>query len=144
MRYSIKIGQQSYAVQIVDLETRPVIVDVDGEKFEVWPEEEDRAQQTIKPQSGSTKGISAIPCPPEPLPQAVVSPKCVTAPIPGVIVAVTIKPGQSVKRGEEICVLEAMKMKNSIRAARDGVIETIDVTVGDQVRHGQTLIEFSN
>jgi biotin carboxyl carrier protein len=49
-----------------------------------------------------------------------------------------------VKRGEEICVLEAMKMKNSIRAARDGVIETIAVTVGDQVRHGQTLIEFSD
>lgn len=143
MRYSIKIGQQSYAVQIVDLETRPVIVDVDGEKFEVWPEEEAQAQHTIKPQSETTRG-TAIPCPPEPLPQAVASPKCVTAPIPGVIVAITIKPGQSVKRGEEICVLEAMKMKNSIRAARDGVIETIAVTVGDQVRHGQTLIEFSD
>lgn len=144
MRYSIKIGQQSYAVQIVELETRPVIVEVDGEKFEVWPEEEESKQQPTKPQSGSSFGKSAIPCPPEPLPQAVASPKCVTAPIPGVIVAVTIKPGQSVKRGEVICVLEAMKMKNSISAARDGVIETIAVTVGDQVRHGQTLIEFSD
>jgi biotin carboxyl carrier protein len=68
----------------------------------------------------------------------------VTAPIPGVIISIAVKEGDIVKFGDEICVLEAMKMKNAIRANRAGKVAAICVTIGDQVRHGQTLIEYTD
>jgi biotin carboxyl carrier protein len=145
MHYSLKIGEQFYEVEIKDLNARPVMVVVDGQSIEVWPEESLPANQvspvavTSKPETNSD-----VPCPPPPLPQAGNTSKCVSAPIPGVIVTINVKPGQTVKRGDELCMLEAMKMKNSIRAGWDGTIESISVAVGDQVRHGQTLIEFTS
>jgi len=60
-----------------------------------------------------------------------------------VIVAILVKPGQTVKRGQELCTLEAMKMKNAIRSNREGMIELIEVNVGDQVNHGQVLITYA-
>ena len=65
-----------------------------------------------------------------------------TSPLPGVIVAVLVKPGDAVIRGQELCTLEAMKMKNAIRANREAVVEAVAVTVGEQVNHGQVLITF--
>ena len=70
--------------------------------------------------------------------------KSVLAPIPGVIIAISVKPGDSVTRGQELCVLEAMKMKNAIRASRDGKIAAILVNVGDHVKNSQVLIEFTD
>jgi biotin carboxyl carrier protein len=66
----------------------------------------------------------------------------VLAPLPGVIVAVLVKSGDQVARGQELCTLEAMKMKNAIKSSREGIIDTIAVNVGDQVNHGQMLIRF--
>jgi len=60
-----------------------------------------------------------------------------------VIVAVLVKPGDTVSRGQELCTLEAMKMKNDIRSSREGTIADIAVNVGDQVSHGQVLMTYS-
>ncbi len=145
MRYSVKIGEQNYSVEIEDLDARPVLVKVDGERMEVWPEEEatviTQPAVDVKP---ATKEPSNIPCPSPLLPQTGISPKAVTAPIPGVIVEIKVSAGQTVNRGDELCVLEAMKMKNSIKAVRGGVIASININTGDQVRHGQVLLEFAD
>ncbi len=140
MRYSIKIGKQTYSVEIEDLDSRPVKATVDGEVFEVWPDDKP-AVLPVSQKAAPTR--EAIPCPPTPLPQTGASPKSITAPIPGVIIEITATAGQPVNRGDTLCVLEAMKMKNLIRAGRSGVIASIHIHVGDQVRHGQTLMEFS-
>ena len=50
--------------------------------------------------------------------------------------------GDSVSRGDLICVIEAMKMEQQIGASRDGVIAGVHVAAGDSVAHGQTLVEF--
>ncbi len=63
----------------------------------------------------------------------------VEAPMIGKILAVKVKPGQAVKRGEPVVVLEAMKMENDIVAPQDGVIATIDCKEGDQVESGAVL-----
>ncbi len=70
--------------------------------------------------------------------------KAVLAPIPGVIIAVSVKVGDSVSFGQELCILEAMKMKNVIRATRSGKIGAIHVAIGDQVKHSQMLMEFTD
>lgn len=65
-----------------------------------------------------------------------------TAPMPGVILAVETSPGASVTRGQVLLVLEAMKMKNAIKAARDGVIAEIYVQPDQPVGHGDPLLRF--
>lgn len=66
----------------------------------------------------------------------------VTAPIPGVIQDVNVKEGQSVKKGDVLFVLEAMKMKNNIVAKTAGTIGSVNVTKGDTVTHGQVLLTY--
>jgi biotin carboxyl carrier protein len=75
---------------------------------------------------------------------AAASAKTVTAPIPGVIISVAVKAGESVSVGQELCVLEAMKMKNSIRANRAGKIAAVRVAPSDQVVRGTVLLEFGD
>ncbi len=64
----------------------------------------------------------------------------VTAPMPGLIVSVAVVPGQEVKAGQELLVLEAMKMENVLRAERDGVVEEIHVRPADAVAADQLLV----
>ena len=63
----------------------------------------------------------------------------VTAPMPGKILSVKAKPGQSVKKGEVILLLEAMKMENEVVAPQDGTIASINVNSGDMVEAGKVL-----
>jgi 3-methylcrotonyl-CoA carboxylase alpha subunit len=59
--------------------------------------------------------------------------------MPGMVTAVAVKQGQSVRRGEVLAVLEAMKMENSLVAPFDGVVVALDVVLGSQVREGSVL-----
>lgn len=62
------------------------------------------------------------------------------SPLPGVILDIQCKVGDSVKKGQKVIVLEAMKMENAINADRDGVIKEIKVNKGDSVLEGADLI----
>lgn len=64
------------------------------------------------------------------------------APMPGIILEVNVSEGDEVKKGDFLCVLEAMKMENSLTAARDGVIKSVNITKGETVDKGKLLIEF--
>lgn len=150
----VKIQDKEYEVEIADLNGRPVLATVEGQTFEVWPDEQFAAAPAAAPAAAAAPARPVIekpaPCPPAPCPPAATtgnggatSANAVTAPIPGVIVAIAVKEGQSVASGEELCTLEAMKMKNAIRASRAGKIAAVKVAVGDHVRHGQVLVEFS-
>ena len=64
------------------------------------------------------------------------------APMPGRVAAVMAEPGQRVKKGQELLVVEAMKMENALRAPRDGVVRAVHVTVGEMVAPGRALVEI--
>ena len=64
--------------------------------------------------------------------------------LPGVIVAVSVKPGDVVEHGQELCIIEAMKMKNVIRASRAGTIGAVHVTLNQHVKHHDVLLEFTD
>lgn len=66
----------------------------------------------------------------------------IKAPIPGLILEISVTEGQEVKENESLLILEAMKMENSFLSPRDGVIKSIAVSKGDIVEKGQLLIEF--
>ncbi len=64
------------------------------------------------------------------------------APMPGRVAAVHVAAGQRVARGEELLVVEAMKMENALRAPRDGVVRAVHVAPGDMVAPGRPLLEL--
>ena len=66
----------------------------------------------------------------------------VDAPLPGTIFKLNVKEGDSVKKGQTILILEAMKMENNILAEKDGVINKIHVAEGDAVLQGDILVEI--
>ncbi len=66
----------------------------------------------------------------------------IKAPMPGLIVGISVQPGDTVSKGDSVLVLEAMKMENLIKAPGDGIVKAIKVTKGDRVEKGQVLIEF--
>ena len=65
-----------------------------------------------------------------------------SAPMPGVILQVDVKAGDAVKRGQQVAVLEAMKMKNSIKSPRDGVVADVCVADGQAVGHGDAIVRY--
>ncbi len=66
----------------------------------------------------------------------------IKAPMPGLILEISVAIGQIVKENDNLLILTAMKMENSLRSPRDGVIKSIAVNVGDSVIKGDLLIEF--
>jgi propionyl-CoA carboxylase alpha chain len=65
------------------------------------------------------------------------------SPMPGLLKAIAVKAGQEVKAGEELCVVEAMKMENILRAERDGTISRLHAAVGDSLAVDQKILEFA-
>ena len=65
--------------------------------------------------------------------------EAVTAPMPGTILSVNVNIGDSVKKGQVLMILEAMKMENEIMAANDGVVTSVSVTKGTAVQSGDAL-----
>ena len=68
--------------------------------------------------------------------------KLIMSPMPGLMVSVDVELGQEVKSGEAVCVVEAMKMQNIIRAEADGVVKAISVAAGDSVAADEIMIEL--
>ncbi len=114
-------------------------ITVNGTTYEVVVEEAGEVVSAPAP-SAVAAPVAAAPvaAPAAPKPQA---PKAsgaqgankVTAPMPGTVLDVKVSVGQSVKKGDTVCVLEAMKMENDIPAPCDGVIASVSVQKGSSV-----------
>lgn len=66
----------------------------------------------------------------------------ITAAIPGTVLSIKVKEGQTVKRGDALLVLDSMKMNNIICADREGVVKTIYIKVGESVAKGTPMVEL--
>ncbi len=136
----IKIGERWYTVEIEDLSASPIQVTVDGETIYVEVEglpqtrpTSPRQSQPRAPRTGPSQARSSVPK---------VSDKVIRSPMPGKIMAVTVRPGDTVSAGQEVCVVEAMKMEQSIRASQDGVVKTVHVQPLQQVAADDPLVEL--
>ena len=148
MKYTVKIADKTYEVEIDNIYTRPVIARVDGEQFEVMPENGTQLD-TEKEASGTTPVVEKSDSSSKPLPAVsqasnpAFSGKTLTSPLPGTIVEVFVKKGDMVEIGKVILIVEAMKMKNSIRSTRTGTVAEVLVSAGQTVAHKQALVEFT-
>ena len=136
MKYSVRIEDKSYEVEIEDIHARPVIARVDGKRFEVHPENGTKPEvreetklatpiQAARPSTSQSAGTGDL-----------------TAPLPGTVVDVFVKAGDEVEVGKVVLIIEAMKMKNSIRSTRAGKVAEILVSAGQTVAHKQALVKF--
>jgi glutaconyl-CoA/methylmalonyl-CoA decarboxylase subunit gamma len=145
MKITVKVNESSYDVEVGDVNARPIVATLNGESFEVWPEE--TVQESAVPAAPKTAETahpaSSVRSAPAPQPGGDTS-KAIAAPIPGVIISINVKAGDSVTPGKEVCVLEAMKMKNSIKSTRAGKISEVRINSGDHVQHGQILFVFTD
>ena len=117
-------------------------ITVNGNTYEVYVEEADASSAPVAAPVAAPAAPAARPAAPKAAPVAGGANK-VTAPMPGTILQVKVSQGQSVKKGDVICVLEAMKMENDIPAPCDGVIASINVQKGASVGAGDILASIN-
>ncbi len=158
MRVTVKVDGHDYKVEIGDLAARPIVAIIDGTAYEVWPEGEQAAANRngngAHPALAQTVNI-AQPAAPASVPTPSPAPTTgsgaprngntaneVRAPLPGVIVSVKARPGMKINVGDELLVLEAMKMKNAVRATRAGTVSEVAVAEGQTVKHSQVLLRY--
>jgi len=68
--------------------------------------------------------------------------RSILSPMPGAVVSVAVAAGDKVVDGQELCIIEAMKMQNIMKSEREGVIKSVSVKAGDSVTVDEILIEF--
>ncbi|MGA9531958.1 MAG: biotin/lipoyl-containing protein [Anaerolineales bacterium] len=141
---TIAIGGVTYHVEIGDLSTSPVEVIVNGEPFTVHVGEDG----TVPTSGARREPVPLEPertSPPEPAPRMSsdsATAREIRSPMPGDIVDIQVQAGDEVQVGQQLCALDAMKMKSAIRSGRDGVIASVEVSEGQPVSHGDVLVTF--
>lgn len=140
MKYNVTIQNKAYMVEIEDLNARPVIAYVDGQRFEVIPDT-DPVGSRNKPDLKQAAPAISLTETPKAAPNLHINE--LTAPLPGNVIEVFVKPGDEIEAGQVVVIIEAMKMKNSIRSTRPGKIAEVLVMAGQTVSHKQILVSFA-
>ncbi|MBR4206259.1 MAG: acetyl-CoA carboxylase biotin carboxyl carrier protein subunit [Clostridia bacterium] len=116
-------------------------VTVNGVTYEVLVEEADAAAPAAPAAPAAAPKAAAKPAAPaKPAPSGAQGAIKVTAPMPGTILKMGLKVGDTVKANDLVCILEAMKMENEIFAKEGGVVKSIDAPQGSSVNTGDVII----
>ena len=135
--FLVKINGRVYKVELDKFdETTPFFVRVNNKPYKVRYESArtaPTAARIVEP---------TLPAPLKtPLKRAIIRrDNVVTAPMPGIVVSLKVKVGDTVSLGQSLCILEAMKMENEISAPKAGVVKEIHVSEGSSVSQGQPII----
>ena len=137
--YKYKVNGNTYNVSIGDIDDNIAQVEVNGVPYKVELEKAQAVKVVSAPRPSAAprtesgnKVISK--------PSVSGGANAVKAPLPGVVLSVQVKEGDTVKASDAVIVLEAMKMENAIHAGRDGKIKSINVKQGDSVLQDDVLI----
>ena len=144
-QFKYTINGNIYNVTVNKVEDTIAEVEVNGTPFKVLMDKPAKKQViTVKrPVQAltSTTGVTSTPVVIRPI--NVSSGGAVKSPLPGVIIGISCKVGDVIKKGQTLLVLEAMKMENTIPSDRDGVVSEIKVNIGDSVMEGADLVILS-
>ncbi|SEV97023.1 biotin/lipoyl-containing protein [Chitinophaga arvensicola] len=124
--YSIIMDGKSYLAQVLRIEkdTKTVVLQVNQQQFEVAVEEPiDQLLAAMGIKDAMTKKVNDI-----------------KAPMPGLVLKVLVTPGQAIRKGDPVLILEAMKMENVFKASADATVKEIKVTERTAVEKGEVLI----
>jgi biotin carboxyl carrier protein len=164
-RYTLGLRGREFVIDVHELDANRFEVVVGDETYEVTlAGDEDLPRATILPgypslrstdaqarpapaatavPSRSAPAAAPAPMPTKPRPMAGGGGAALNAPMPGVILEIHVKAGDVVQRGQQIAVLDAMKMHNFIGAPRAGTIGEVCVTPGQAVGHGDAIVRYT-
>lgn len=138
-KYKITINGNLYEVEINSLTDTQADVCVNGKPYGVGIEKE--GMRNVSGKAPAPKQTVMQAEQPRPVEETISAGElAIKSPLPGTILSIAVTNGQSVKRGEKLLVLEAMKMENDILAEKDGTVAKVLVDRGATVQEGQTLI----
>jgi len=141
--YKFKIYGHEYETKVVRREEDEMVISVNGQEYKAYLEPTKRQQMARatakieRPKVVPKEGIKTA------SPDAPKGAGAIKAPLPGLIVKVVSPAGTSVKAGDTVIIMEAMKMQNTIAATMDGVIANVAVKEGDSVLEGQELLTIA-
>ncbi len=121
--YSLILNNESHEVFVEQREDQYVVM-IAGEQY------------TIKVQDERARRLAAV----MPKERAHEGEVVIRAPMPGLVVAIEVSPGDVVEKGKGLVVLEAMKMQNELRAPRHGTVKAVNVQQGERVENGRVLV----
>lgn len=143
-QYKFKINGNDYNVAINSTNGNLADVTVNGVSYQVEMENAmPAAPVQAAPQASAPAPQPAAAATPAPAAQPAGEGKAVTSPLPGVIIEVSVKEGDTVAAGQKVAVLEAMKMENEIQAEKAGVVTKIHVSKGDSVLEGASIVTIA-
>jgi len=127
-QFHILHDHQSYKVNPIhiDFNAKTMTLEVNGNKYSI--KIEDEYDQLVKKMGLSAGGAQKL--------------KNIKAPMPGLILDVLVEPGQSIAKGDQLLILEAMKMENVLKSEGEGIVKSIEVGKGTAVDKGQVIIEM--
>ncbi len=135
-RVRVKVNDEWYDVRVGDLHQSPVEVEVDGETLLVEiGDPSDAALPPRRPPPPKTElpGLRGI---------TQGNDRVIRCPLPGKVVSISVSKGQELDSGDEICLLESMKMEQSVRMAQSGVVKGVKIKKNQTVEAGHPLVEL--
>lgn len=149
-QYKYKVNGAQYDVTINEIQGQLAKVVVNGIPFDVEMQNSQLSEDnlpdvttTAAPTAAPAAPVAAAPATTEAAPSGAGEGTPVKAPLPGVVTKINVSVGQQVKKGENVLVLEAMKMENNITAEADGTVSGIAVKAGDSVLEGAVLLTIA-
>lgn len=143
-KLTVKVNGNAYEVVVGDLIHNPVVVAVNGKEYQVEIGEANEASApatvAVAPASVPASAPAAAAAAAAP---GTENSNVLAAPMPGKILDIAVKAGDKVNPGQQICALEAMKMKNIIRTPRAGTVASVEVSEGQKVAFGAVIIRFA-
>ncbi|HQY72007.1 MAG TPA: hypothetical protein PLW13_16370 [Pseudomonadales bacterium] len=144
-RYTIEIDGRRFIIDVEERGAECFAVQVDGQSFDVTlaGSEELGSEGAVRLEPSAAPAAMNVTLPSVPAtPPATANNGVLRAPMPGVILRVLVAPGARVSRGQDLAVLEAMKMENIIRAPQDATVAEVLVRPGQHVGHGAALVRL--
>ncbi|GET28273.1 biotin/lipoyl-containing protein [Prolixibacter sp. SD074] len=138
-KFKFTISGNQYDVQINDIEDNIADLEVNGTQYKVEIHQEVKRNKTPKlvrkpvqkaPGEGEIRKMSS-------------KAKAIKAPLPGTILSIAVKEGDTVTKGQTLMVMEAMKMENLIMAEADGTVAALKVSAGQSVLQDDVLVEIA-
>lgn len=126
-RFLLKSGTKMYRIDNITTENKHVIFSINGTFLTAKVKDD---QDLLLERLGFKADLEA-------------SIGSLKAPMPGKILEILVKPGDSVSLGDPVLILEAMKMENELKAPADGVLESLHAAAGDNVEKNQLLLEIT-
>ena len=145
-RVKVTVNGNPYLVEVSDLAASPISITVNGRPYMVDIETTEVELTSADEPAVASEIVARQMVAPEEAPTSTdpagSGVSVVTAPMPGNILDIAVKPGDAVRYRQQLCSLEAMKMNNAIRSPRDGVVARVQVIEGQAVAHGDVLFTF--